>query len=205
MMKARPMAQRTIYLIRHGQYESQHDDDELGGILTDLGRDQAEQVGHVLGDTGLSEIHCSSMRRAEETADIIAEHIPHVQPNSTTLLWELVPTIPPHLEGYFANLAERNPQFRSEMVAERREVADKAFKQFFHPAGQGIDQIAIVCHGNLIRYLVCSALEINPDKWSNMLIHHCSITSILVEANGDMILVSYNETGHLPKHMKTER
>ncbi len=199
------MAQRTIYLIRHGQYISQPDDDELGGVLTELGREQAGQVGVFLSETGVSEIHCSSMRRAEETADIIAKHMPNLRPNSTDLLWELVPTIPPHLEGYFANLAERNPQFRSEMVEERRSVADKAFKEFFHPAGRGIDQIAIVCHGNLIRYLVCSALEIDPDKWSKMLIHHCSLTSILIEANGDMILVSYNETGHLPKYMKTER
>lgn len=199
------MAQRTIYLIRHGQYESQSEEDELGGLLTELGRKQADKVGEFLGDLGIGEIHCSSMRRAEETAEIIAKHIPKVEPNSTELLWELVPTIPPHLETYFANLATRNPQFSSEIVEERRGVADKAFKHFFHPAGHGVDQIAIVCHGNLIRYLVCSALGINPDKWSNMLIHHCSLTSILVEANGDMILVSYNETGHLPKYMKTER
>jgi len=199
------MAQRTIYLIRHGQYVSQSDDDELGGALTALGREQADQVGIFLGEIGISEIHCSSMRRAEETADIIARHIPHISPHSTELLWELVPTIPPHLETYFSSLAERNPQFRSEQVEERRGIADKAFKRFFHPSNHRIDHIAIVCHGNLIRYLVCSALDINPDKWSNMLIHHCSVTSILVEANGDMILVSYNETGHLPKHLKTER
>jgi len=199
------MAQRTIYLIRHGQYISQPDDDELGGVLSDIGREQAATVGKFLGQKTISELHCSSMRRAQETADIMSEHLLDVKPKSTELLWELVPTIPLHLESYFSSLAERNPQFRSEQVKERRSVADKAFKQFFHPAESMIDSIVIVCHGNLIRYLVCSALEINPDKWSNMLINHCSITSILVEANGDMILVSYNETGHLPNHLKTER
>lgn len=199
------MAQRTIYLIRHGQYISMPDDDELGGVLSELGQEQAECAGMFLSEVGISEIHCSSMRRAEETAGIIAGHIPDVTPDATDLLWELVPTIPPHLEAYFSSLADRNPQFNIEQVEERRGKADIAFKSFFHPSDNRIDHIAIVCHGNLIRYLVCSALGINPDKWCNMMIHHCSITSILVEANGDMILMSYNETGHLPKHMKTER
>lgn len=199
------MAKRTIYLIRHGQYASKSHDDELGGILTDLGREQAKYAGACLSHMDISAIHCSSMRRAEETATIIASMIPNIQLNATDLLWELVPTIPPHLEIYFETLAERNPQFRAEQVKEKRGIADKAFETFFHPPAQKDDQIVIVCHGNLIRYLVCQALGVNPDKWSNMLIHHCSITSIVVEADNDMILVSYNETGHLPLDLKTER
>lgn len=198
------MAQRTIYLIRHGQYESTMDDGELGGSLTDLGKQQAQMVGALLSGLDVSEIHCSSMRRAEETAQIIAKSIPNITPNSTQLLWELVPTIPPHLEEYFQTLALQNPQFSIEQVAQKRGVADEAFRMFFHPSGEESDRIAIVCHGNLIRYLVCQAMGINPDRWSNMYINHCSLTTIIVESDGNRILVSYNETGHLPKHMKTE-
>jgi serine/threonine-protein phosphatase PGAM5 len=199
------VAKRTIYLIRHGQYANKSHDDELGGILTDLGREQAQYAGAFLSHMDISAIHCSSMRRAEETADIIASMIPNIEPDATDLLWELVPTIPPHLEAYFEALAERNPQFRAEQVNQKRDVADKAFKTFFHPPAQQDDQIAIVCHGNLIRYLVCQALGVNPDKWSNMLINHCSVTSIVVEEDAEMILGSYNETGHLPLPLKTER
>lgn len=198
------MAQRLIHLIRHGQYSSKPDDGELGGTLTNLGQQQAAVIGAVLAGMDISEIHCSSMRRAEETAQIIAKSTPDIVPNSTQLLWELVPTIPPHLEDYFASLAVQNPHFSIEQVEEKRGVADTAFKKFFHPHNDVSDSIAIVCHGNLIRYLVCQSLGINPDKWSNMYIHHCSLTTVMVESDGNLILVSYNETGHLPKHMKTE-
>ena len=199
------MPKRAIYLVRHGQYESKPDDGELGGSLTELGQHQAQMVGDMLSTFDISAIHCSSMRRAEETAQIIAKSFPNIEPNSTKLLWELVPTIPPHLEDYFETLAVKNPQFSIKEVELKREYADEAFEKFFRPAGIESDSIVIVCHGNLIRYLVCQALGINPDKWSNMYINHCSLTVIEVEPSGTMILVSYNETGHLPKHMKTER
>lgn len=198
------MTNRIIHLIRHGQYISTPDDGELGGSLTDLGKQQAAMIGSLLAGMDISEIHCSSMRRAEETAQIIAHSIPDIEPNSTELLWELVPTIPPHLEDYFESLALQNPHFSIEQVEQKRGVADEAFQKFFQPDGEESDSIAIVCHGNLIRYLVCQALGINPDKWSNMYIHHCSLTTIVVESDGNRILMSYNETGHLPKHMKTE-
>lgn len=199
------MAQRTLYLIRHGQYTKQSHDDELGGVLTELGQHQAQLVGEFLSHLTVSAIHCSSMRRAQETADIIAGMMPQIKPLSTELLWELIPTIPRHLADYFESLAERNPQFSPEQVTKNRQIADEAFKTFFHPPSGLSDQIVVVCHGNLIRYLVCLALGIPSDKWSNMLIHHCSITSIVVEDNSDMTLVSYNETGHLPQNVKTER
>jgi serine/threonine-protein phosphatase PGAM5 len=198
------MAQRMIYLIRHGQYESQPDDGELGGTLTDLGKQQAQMVAALLSGMEITAIHCSTMRRAEETALIIAQSVSNGEPHLTELLWELVPTIPPHLEAYFRSLSEQNTQFDIDEVPEKRAIADQAFETFFHPASNIADNIVLVCHGNLIRYLVCRALDIDPDRWSNMHINHCSLTSVLIEPDGNMMLVSYNETGHLPKHMKTE-
>lgn len=198
------MAQRMIYLIRHGQYESKPDDGELGGLLTDLGKQQAQMVGALLSGMNLSAIHCSSMRRAEETAQIIAQLIPNIEPNPTKLLWELIPTIPPHLEVVFQAMSDQNPHFNIDEVPQKREVANEAFDKFFRPSSNEADSLAIVCHGNLIRYLVCLALDINPDKWCNMYINHCSLTSIQIELDGSIVLVSYNETGHLPNHMKTD-
>jgi serine/threonine-protein phosphatase PGAM5 len=198
------MAQRMLFLIRHGQYESTPDDGELGGLLTDLGKQQAQVVGAALSGLNLSAIHCSSMRRAEETAQIISQLTPTLDPTPTRLLWELIPTIPPHLEEVFQVMAAQNPYFNIEDVLQNREYADQAFDTFFRPSNNSADNLALVCHGNIIRYFVCLSLGINPDKWSDMYINHCSLTSILVEPNGNRVLTSYNETGHLPKHMKTE-
>lgn len=197
------MPKRTILLIRHGEYASTPDDGELGGSLTSLGQQQAFMIGSLLTSMDVTEIYCSSMRRAEETAQIISQSV-NIQPIPTNLLWELIPTIPPNLEDYFETLALHNPHFNIEEVPEKREIADEAFQHFFRPSDYEPDTIAIVCHGNLIRYLVCQALDIDPHKWSNMYINHCSLTTIIIEPEGNIVLASYNETGHLPNHLKTE-
>ena len=58
-------------------------------------------------------------------------------------------------------------------------------------------------HGNLLRYLVCRALDLPPERWTNFEINNCGITEILIEHDGRMQLVSHNDTGHLPSYLKT--
>lgn len=67
-----------IFLVRHGQ-----DTDNAAGILngrrdtelTGLGRQQAKQVAEKLRDNGIQIIYASPLRRAYETARIIAEKL----------------------------------------------------------------------------------------------------------------------------------
>jgi broad specificity phosphatase PhoE len=67
-----------IYLVRHGQNE-----DNLEGILnghrdrplTQLGREQARSVAAKLKDNGIQVIYASPLKRAYETATIIAEQL----------------------------------------------------------------------------------------------------------------------------------
>jgi len=77
---------RHIILIRHGQYDEQHKEDEKR-ILTPLGRKQAELTGQRLakmlegfdekfGPCNIKTIRVSNMARAKETADIIAQSLP---------------------------------------------------------------------------------------------------------------------------------
>ena len=71
------MPVRVIYLIRHGQYESYPDNnDSLGGSLTVIGRDQAERAAEALSQMPITAIHSSTLRRAAETAGIIALRFP---------------------------------------------------------------------------------------------------------------------------------
>mmetsp|Transcript_10563 Transcript_10563/g.31121 ORF Transcript_10563/g.31121 Transcript_10563/m.31121 type:complete len:213 (-) Transcript_10563:73-711(-) len=82
---------RHIILIRHGQYDEAHKEDEKR-ILTPLGRGQADLTGKRLAEmvNGIEEnenfgpcnvkvLHVSDMARAKETADIIAKHLPGVE------------------------------------------------------------------------------------------------------------------------------
>lgn len=67
-----------IFLVRHGQNE-----DNLEGILnghrdrplTELGRQQARIVAEKLGDNNIEVIYASPLKRAHETAAIIAERL----------------------------------------------------------------------------------------------------------------------------------
>jgi len=77
---------RHIILIRHGQYDETHKEDEKR-LLTPLGRKQAELTGQRLakmiqgfdtqfGPCNVKTIHVSNMARAKETADIIKKSLP---------------------------------------------------------------------------------------------------------------------------------
>jgi broad specificity phosphatase PhoE len=71
-----------IFIARHGQNE-----DNVNGILnghrdlplTDIGRNQARQLGQGILDAGLDfdVIYCSPLSRAHETAQIVAEVLGH--------------------------------------------------------------------------------------------------------------------------------
>jgi len=82
---------RHIILIRHGQYDETHREDEKR-LLTPLGRDQADKTGERLAEIirGIEEderfgpcnvkvIRVSNMARAKETANIIAKHLPDIE------------------------------------------------------------------------------------------------------------------------------
>ena len=69
---------------------------------------------------------------------------------------------------------------------------------------RAIDRFEIVvCHGNLIRYLVCKALEVSPLRWTRMNSNHCALTRVLIRDTGAVRVVSYNETAHLPTRLIT--
>lgn len=67
---------RALFL-RHG--ESAHNahtgeeplSDEVGDVLTELGREQAVAAGAALRGTGITRLLCSPMRRATETAEAV--------------------------------------------------------------------------------------------------------------------------------------
>jgi len=80
---------RHIILIRHGQYDETHQEDEKR-ILTEIGRKQADLTGQRIaemiqgadekfGPCNVKIMRVSGMARAKETADIIAKHIPNVE------------------------------------------------------------------------------------------------------------------------------
>jgi broad specificity phosphatase PhoE len=190
------MGRRTLYLIRHGQYNTHYAPDELGGSLTPLGIIQAQHIAERLKGQPIATIHHSTLRRATETAHIISEALPGVPLEPSNLIWENVPSVPPQYADSFAHLTPE------ELKALSRR-GDKAFRRYFKPSPEADRLELVVCHGNLIRQFMCRTLRVPIKAWANADIHNCGLTEVRIEGSGHMLLVSHNDTGHLPVEIKT--
>ena len=175
--------------MRHGQYLV---DD--GGKLTELGREQARLTGRWLSERldgqRVDALWSSTLPRARETASIISESINHSKIRSVGVLREGMYS---KIRGYDIPPSERR---------EDRVRADAAYARFFRTSRADRFEI-VVCHGNLIRYLLCRAIEVPVVRWTRLNSNHCSMTRIIVRDSGTIRVVSYNETAHLPPKMIT--
>jgi phosphohistidine phosphatase SixA len=117
------MAARIICLIRHGQHDSKNDDnDKLGGGLTSIGVEQAKLTAQRLRSLPISAIYCSTLRRAAETAEVIAQEFPDIPLQRSRKLRECIPCIPP-IPVYIEYLA----QVPAEEIAQYKYQAERAF------------------------------------------------------------------------------
>jgi broad specificity phosphatase PhoE len=174
-------------LIRHGQYD--------GDYLTALGRRQARLVAKRIALRGVDVLHVSTMPRALETADFVAARLPGIRPKRAKILCEIIPTRPPSAP---ASLQQRpESQFAADL---QRGLC--VLERYFKSARQTRTD-AIVCHGNLIRFLLTRVLERPDQTWLHYGIHHCGITELVVGDDGVTRLIAFNDTGHLPHAIRT--
>ncbi|HLF26717.1 MAG TPA: histidine phosphatase family protein [Anaerolineae bacterium] len=190
------MAKRILYLVRHGQQDSKHTPaDDLGGRLTALGRQQAALTARRLAQLPIRAIHHSDLRRAAETASIIARKFQEAPLRQSRRLRECIPTIPWAFSEYFAELP-------ATALARDQRQAESVFKTHFRAARSDERHEVVVCHGNLIRYLVCRALCVPPEAWMNLDICNCGISIVSIEPKR-MVLIAHNDVGHLPPALTT--
>nr|XP_019604369.1 PREDICTED: serine/threonine-protein phosphatase PGAM5, mitochondrial isoform X2 [Rhinolophus sinicus] len=186
-------ATRHIFLIRHSQY---HVDASLekDRTLTPLGREQAELTGLRLASLGLkfNRIVHSSMTRAVETTDIIRKHLPGVNTVSTDLLREGAPIEPDPPVSHWKPEA---------VYYEDGARIEAAFRNYIHRADakQQEDSYEVfVCHANVIRYIVCRALQFPPEGWLRLSLNNGSITHLVVRPDGRVALRALGDTGFMP-------
>lgn len=195
------MGERILYLIRHGQYEQNHAyTDELGGGLTELGNEQAWLVAQALSPLPFKAIYTSPLRRAVETAEVIAGIFPGIARETVDTLREIIPAIPAHEAEFFAR---HFPELTHEKTAADRKIADCAYDRFFVPAPDDDVHEVLVCHGNIIRYFVCRVLHVQADAWASMEVNNAGITCCTISPQGRTMLASMNDIGHLPHHART--
>ncbi|MEO8461342.1 MAG: histidine phosphatase family protein [Dokdonella sp.] len=190
-------AARTIVLVRHGNYVADPAADErLGPGLSPIGVAQAHLAGARLAEmpAKFDALYVSPMQRARDTAAVIAGDFPG---RKFKVIDDLAECTPP------TRVAKITAQEKPEDLAACKAKLDKIFSEYFRPASGKEQTDLFVCHGNVIRYLVTRALDVDPIAWLGMSVGHASITKIRVEADGHIKVIAVGDVGHLPPNMQT--
>lgn len=192
------MASRYLYLVRHGQYNAaQPTSHPLEGNLTKLGQHQAAKTARYLKNLPITAIHLSDLQRTVETAEPICSFFPQIKAHKTKRLRECVPYVSPQTQEFFKHIPTKQ-------IEADREQAEKAYAYYFRPTkGQDRHEI-LVSHGNLIRYFACRAIGADPALWLNLESRNCGITRFSINADGEVVLISYNDISHLPPNLHTD-
>jgi serine/threonine-protein phosphatase PGAM5 len=158
-------------------------------------------------------IHQSDMARAKETASLIASWLPGVPLNDPD----------PRLnEGIPAPMIPLRPDVGNveKLVDDDRGRIEEAFQKYIYrseamplsspeaeESGKGgvsvdANQVeqefeVIVCHGNVIRYFFCRALQLPPEAWLRLSVFNCSLTYLMIHPNGYVQARMLGDVGHL--------
>uniref|UniRef100_F1L1A3 Serine/threonine-protein phosphatase PGAM5, mitochondrial n=1 Tax=Ascaris suum TaxID=6253 RepID=F1L1A3_ASCSU len=98
-----------------------------------------------------------------------------------------------------------NFSFSLKFFAEGSRI-EAAFRKYIHRASPKQKQDTyelFVCHGNVIRYFVCRALQFPVEGWLRMSLGNCSITWLVIRPNGNVSLRTLGDIGHLPQEKIT--
>jgi serine/threonine-protein phosphatase PGAM5 len=190
-------ATRTLYLIRHGQYDhADTADADVGKHLVPLGVAQARMTGARLRGLPfeITSLTSSTMTRARETAVVIGAEFPELEREQSRLLRECTPTT------WRADvMADLEP---GEAEACEGQL-ESAFAEYFVPSADGERHDIIVAHGNVIRYFVTRVLGVDPHSWLVMSVGNASITIVRIRPDGRMKLLAVGDMGHLSPNMQS--
>jgi serine/threonine-protein phosphatase PGAM5 len=189
---------RVIYLIRHGQYDRTDARDEyVGRELVPLGIAQARLLAARLRalPVEFTSLTSSTMTRARQTAMVLQREFPGLPLQQNSLICECGPP------------SWRDGAVSGEKAAEAEECVkniERFFSEAFIPAPDARDRHElVVCHGNIIRYVVAKALQVDTKSWLQMSISNCSLTVIRILPDGRMKLDAFGDYGHIPENMRT--
>jgi len=201
------VASKFLYLIRHGQYQVLGDSfyrseweqwvEDLikkDGGLTEDGIKQAKLIAKRLSAYPIDIIYSSILPRAIETAKYIAESYTakKLSIEQVADLLECSPWVSKEISEQHGDVMTK------EEIESHRQHADNTFEKFFKPHTGDVDwHEVLVCHGDLIRYLVTKIIETKTDYWIKLKVYNCGLSIIEIKEDGSMFLRALNDHGHL--------
>jgi broad specificity phosphatase PhoE len=188
-----------IYLVRHGEQQ----DAEHGlpdGPLSNRGKRQAKAIADRLGGIPFTGAWHSPLQRAAETAQIIAERLPALKPELSSLLFDCVPSgktadTPAAFDPFFGSVTE------AEIEAGSAQMAD-AVAEFLTPR-PNVHHDLLITHNCVIAWFVREALAAPPGRWVSINQANCGLTIIMQKPGRLWSLVTHNDLGHLPMELRT--
>ncbi|MEF9955114.1 MAG: histidine phosphatase family protein [Clostridium sp.] len=204
-----------LYLIRHGQTQWNIEGKIQGKTdipLNQVGIDQAKLLSEAMEEHSVSAIFSSPLKRAYETACIVAssKNLPVIPVRELEevdfglwegMTWNLIN------EKYPADFAawDKNPTTSTPTGGETRESCrtrcEQAMNSILSTAG---GDIAIVAHGGILVFVVDFLLRTGQDK-NEMIVRNASITTIEYHRDtGIGTLLVLNDTHHLKRDLKSD-
>ena len=194
----------SLILVRHAQYDLKAEEDE-NKVLTPRGHRQSSYVAQRLAElhaaaegnhkmTKFWTLEDSTLVRARQTADTIATALPDASRTTLGNIHEGRPCLPEPSGSKAWTNTHGN--------AERIEGAYRMLCARPPPGGDHATRL-VVCHANVIRYIVCRALQLPPEAWLRMSLPHASITQLDIKSDGSVSLRCLGDAGHLPAELIT--
>ena len=190
---------RYLYLVRHGEQQ----DAEHGlpdGPLSARGVRQARAIAERLGGVPFTSAWTSPLQRAQETARIMTERMPAIEPEPSALLMDCIPSGPgvdmPHaFEAFFGGVTAE------EIEAGEAQMAD-AMSEWLTPSREDRHEL-LITHNFVIGAFVREAFGAAAWRWLGISQANCGLTIIRVRTLKTPVLVTHNDLGHLPPELRT--
>lgn len=182
----------TLYLVRHGAYlPDSRADPQKGPGLSTLGIAQARLIASRLRSMPIAvdSVTSSTLTRAQQTAAIVHEQVADSAASASPLLSECTPPA-------------RGLRSDESNATACKQRLDTLFATYFKPSAQTRHDV-LVCHGNVIRYLVTKALGVDTMAWPSLSVAHASLTVIEVHPNGALRIVAVGDAGHIPANLQS--
>ena len=188
-----------LYLVRHGE----HRDAEHGvtdGPLSPRGRRQAALLAERIGGVPLTNVWYAPSTVATETAAIVRDRLPSLDPKPSALLFDCVPSgstseVPKAFASWFGSATP------AEIEAGRAQMAD-AWAEFVTPGGHDRHDL-LITHNLVIAEFVRHAFDAPEWRWLGLTQAHCGLTVLRARSGRPVTVVSHNDLAHLPVELRT--
>ncbi|MDR2294753.1 MAG: histidine phosphatase family protein [Microbacterium sp.] len=188
-----------IYMVRHGEQQ----DAEYGlddGPLSARGRRQAELIAERLSGVPFDAVSHSPLVRAAETARVIADRMPAIDPQPNALLFDCVPTgmtedTPASYESFFGSITD------AETEAGHAQMSD-AVGEFLVRKPGDVHEL-LITHNFVIAWFVREVLGAPEWRWMTLNQANCGLTVLAQKPGRPWTLVSHNDLSHLPFELRT--